>query len=548
MSHSTPLHSFLYWEEKTPHNVFLRQPVNNEWREFTYQNAGKEVRALAAALKIMFPQPSNIGILSKNCAHWILCDLAIMLSGHISVPIYPTLSAAGIRQILDHSEAKGIFLGKLDSYDLQSGGIPEDVLKISFPWYGIKEGRLWQELVNAKYPADVVADPPEPDKIASIMYSSGTTGTPKGVMLTNSAFAFVGSCVARHFKIEAPEKFFSYLPLSHIAERALMEMVALRTGSMISFTESLEKFQANLASESPTMFGGVPRIYAKFQEGILKKFTTINLETLLSIPLINTLIAKTIRKKLGLAHARIIVSGAAPIPVTLLEWFSRLGIQIMEVYGMTENTAFSHGNFRKIKFGSVGEAWPECEAKLGPDGEILVRHPGVMLGYYKDPETTAAVFTEDGFLRTGDRGAVDDEGFWTITGRIKDQFKTDKGKFISPGPIELQLLGNMNLEQVAVVGMGLPQPIALVVLNAAGKSHSRQELEASLATTLSKVNAPLENYEKLEKIVIMKEPWTIENGLLTPSLKTKRTELEKRFLACYVEWFHQDGEVIWQDD
>jgi long-chain acyl-CoA synthetase len=218
----------------------------------------------------------------------------------------------------------------------------------------------------------------------------------------------------------------------------------------------------------------------------------------------------------------------------------------MEVYGMTENTAFSHSNFRKIKIGSVGEPWPECESKLSDEGEILIRHPALMTGYYKDEETTAAVFTDDHFLRTGDKGFVDKEGFWFITGRIKDQFKTDKGKFIAPAPIELRLLGNLNIEQASVVGMGLPQPIGLIVLNSTGKQKSKEEIISDLASLLERVNAPLENYERLEKIVIMNEPWTIENGLLTPSLKIKRTELEKRFLSLYQDWYKHREKIIWQ--
>jgi long-chain acyl-CoA synthetase len=267
---------------------------------------------------------------------------------------------------------------------------------------------------------------------------------------------------------------------------------------------------------------------------------------LLSIPLISTIIKKSIRKKLGLSRARVIVTGAAPTPITLLYWFKSLGIIVKEIYGMTENTAFSHANFKNVKIGTVGQAWPEAECRINDEGEILIRHPALMTGYYKDAETTASVFTSDGFLRTGDKGEVDSEGFLTITGRVKDQFKTDKAKFIAPAQIELKLLSNTDIEQVCVVGMGLPQPIALVVISSIAMSKSREELTESLEASMRQANVTLENYERLEKIIIMKEGWSIENGLLTPSLKLKRTELEKKHADKYKEWYSQQGLVVWE--
>jgi long-chain acyl-CoA synthetase len=541
----TPLQLFLEWERKSPDRIFLRQPIEGEWHPLSYREAGDQIRRVSSFLQEQLPAKSNVAMLSKNCAEWILVDLAIMMAGHISVPIYPTLSASAIAPLLDHSESKMIILGKLDAYESQRDAIKHPIIRVSFDRYGLSEGILWSSIVK-NTPPSMPATLPGEDDIMTIMYSSGTTGEPKGVMLTHGAFGFVGERVARALKITGPERFFSYLPLSHIAERGLMEMVALHCGGTISFTESLDKFAANLEEERPTIFGGVPRVYTKFQEGVLKKIPQKKLKLLLSIPIIGSVIAKKIRTKLGLNDARVVVCGAAPTPVPLLKWFDRIGIRICEVYGMTENTALSHGNYGKIKFGSVGQPWEGVECKLGEEGEILLRHPALMKGYYKDEATTASVFTKDGFLRTGDKGEIDQEGFLTITGRIKDQFKTDKAKFISPAPIELKLQTNMYMEQVCVVGTNLPQPIALVVLSATAASASRDEIAESLRSTVNDLNTELQSYERIEKLVIMKDPWTLDNGLLTPSLKLKRTEVEKRHAESYNQWFSSPGQIIWQ--
>ena len=542
----TPLSAFYSWEKQTPEQIFLRQPVSGIWKSWTYQQAGVEIRKIATALQaINLPAQSNIAILSKNCAHWIMADLAIMMAGFVSVPVYATLSATGIKEILQHSEAKLIFLGKLDDYEKQRSGIDAHLQKISFPFYGPGDGLKWDDLLHLHEPVKE-NETPDPEKLASIMYSSGTTGTPKGVMLSFGSFGYVGVQVKKYFRLDKPQRFFSYLPLSHIAERALMEMVALSSGSSVSFTESLAKFAEDLQHEQPTIFGGVPRIYTKFQEGVLTKIPERKLKWLLSIPIVNIFIKRLIVKKLGLTKASIIVCGAAPTPVSLLNWFNRLGLEIRETYGMTENTAYSHSNYRLIRDGTVGQAWPEIDVKCDEQGEILIRHQALMKGYFKDPVTTAAVFTEDGFLKTGDQGVIDAQGFLTITGRVKDQFKTDKAKFIAPAPLELKISANTDIDQVCVVGNGLPQPIALLTLSSAGREKSSKVLEMEIEKTILDINKTVERYEQIEVAVILKDNWSLENGLLTPTMKIKRNSVEKFYQPKFVDWFNQDTVVVWE--
>lgn len=544
---STPLEQFYKWERETPGNIFFRQPIKGQWRTFSFQEAGNEIRKIAAALKALnLPAQSSIAIFSKNCAHWIMADLAIWMAGHVSIPLYPTLTASTIRLILSHSESKVIFLGKLDHYESQREGIPAAVHKISFPFYGIGEGARWEDFLQHHRPVtgEVI---PEGSTLATIMYTSGTTGHPKGVMTSFQSISYVVENALLGFRLSnSNERFFSYLPLSHIAERVLVEMGALYTGSTISFSESLDKFPGNLMETQPTVFLAVPRIWAKFQEKILEKMPQKILNIILSIPLVNSIFKKTIRRKLGLAKARWIFSGAAPLSRNLLDWFLKLDIVVREVYGMTENLAYSHINLPDLKFGTVGKAWPGIEVTISDQGEILTKHPGLMMGYYKEPAMTTEVMTPNGFLRTGDKGEVDSEGFLTITGRLKDLFKTDKGKYIAPGPIELKLSGNPDIEQVCVVGMGVPQPMALIVLSASGKTKTKEAIIESLSASLAQTNQLLEDYERLESAVIMKEDWTIENGLMTPTLKVKRNELEKIHLPHYPRWFNEEGFVVWE--
>lgn len=542
----SPIDQFIFWEKTTPDALFLRQPVSNQWKTWTYGEAGNEIRRAASGLlKLNLPAQSNVAILSKNCAHWIMADLAVMMCGYTSVPIYATLTAPAINQILDHSESKAIIIGKLDDYESLKSALPDSLVKIGISFYGISEPGTWEALIgNDKL---VNAYQWKPDEILTIIYTSGTTGKPKGVMHASGTFETIALVAIKELGIPSHPRLFSYLPLSHIAERTGIEMIGLYTGAQFSFSESLESFSKNLADTQPNLFFAVPRIWSKFREKILEKLPQRKLDRLLSIPIIGNAVKKSIRKKLGLAEATHVYSGAAPISVDMLKWFEKIGVTIFQAYGMTEDCLYAHFNRHKAnKHGTVGKKLSGLQVKIADDGEIRLKSPSNLKGYYKEPEMTAAAFDEEGFLKTGDIGEIDKEGFLRLTGRLKDQFKTDKGKYISPAPIEMKLLQNTDIELACVVGMGIPQPIALIILSAAGIAKNKSEIIKSLKNSLDEINPLLEPFERIEKAVILQGDWTIENGLMTPSLKVKRNEVEKIHLPKYPDWYTQEGPVVWE--
>ena len=542
MKYLSPLEMMYKWEEEKGNEVFLSQPINSIWHDWTWEEVMLEVRKMAAYIKSLnLEEKSKIAILSKNCAHWIMSDLAIMMSGHISVPLYPNLSAKILNKILIHSETKMMFVGKLDDFEKMKVGIPSEINCVTYPFYS-QDYPKWNNLIRDVSPLqeNVIRDDNE---LATIIYTSGTTGDPKGVMHKFYNFSFATTNAVNALPLK-DESFFSYLPLSHIAERLLIEMGSIYCGGKVSFAESLDTFAQNLSYSQPSVFLGVPRIWTKFQQGILSKLPQKKLNILLSIPIVSSLIKKKIQKGLGLSKARNIFTGAAPTPAALIRWFESIGIVIQEAYAMTENTCYSHVSLREnIKIGSVGQALPLCDVKLSEKKEILIKHDALMDGYYKDEDQTNETI-KDGWLYTGDEGEIDSEGFLKITGRVKDIFKTSKGKYVAPSPIELKLSANKNIEQVCVVGTEIPQPIALVVLSDRGKNKTTEDLISSLEKTLEVVNPKLETHEKIHNIIIVKEEWTIENNLLTPTMKIKRNALEKIYRINYENWYDLSKKIV----
>jgi len=543
--YNSPLEMLYKWENESPNKLYMRQPINDEWHKWTWSETAAEIRKMAGYLQSLDLAPkSKIAILSKNCAHWIMSDLAIMMAGHVSVPLYPNLKAESIKQILDHSETKLVFVGKLDDFESMRPGIPKDMPCIAYPFYSEEGYPVWDEVVKNVTPVaeNVIR---QPNDLATIIYTSGTTGMPKGVMHKFYNFSFATSNAVPLLGLATEERFFSYLPLCHIAERLLVEMGSLYSGGMVSFAESLDTFAKNLYDTKPTAFLGVPRIWTKFQQGILMKLPQKKLNVFLAIPGVSSLIKKKIKSGLGLQEARNVFTGAAPTPVSTLKWFQRLGINIQEAYAMTENCCYSHVTLNDdIQFGFVGKALPHCEVKLSEKNEILIKHVALMDGYYKEEKQTNETI-KDGWLCTGDEGHIDSKGFLKITGRVKDLFKTSKAKYVAPAPIEMKLSANKNIEQVCVVGENIPQPIALVTLSEYGKGRPSEDVVASLSQTLSVVNPKFNAHERLKKIIVLDQEWTIENNLLTPSMKIKRNEVEKLHKENYVSWYEREEEVVW---
>ncbi len=542
----SPLSAFEHWETTTPNKEYLRQYINGELIIYTFKESGDEARRIATAINGFNLSPkSKIALLSSNCAHWVMADLAIMMSGHTSVPIYPTLQAETIEFILDHSEAKAIIVGKLQDFESQKSAI-KNMPIISVELYGIKEENTWENLIIRNEPIQKTIKLNQDDLI-TIIYTSGTTGNPKGVMHTVGSFTKASNTFLKVIELKNQPKFFSYLPLSHIAERIGLEIGGMFRGASMTFSESLETFANNLEATQPDLFFAVPRIWSKFQEKILLGLPQKKLSKMLRFPIIGGIIKRKIKKKLGLSKASHIYSGAAPIAASMLEWYKKMDITILQGYGMTEDCILSHSNLPEAnRIGTVGKKMQGALTKLSPEGEICILNECLMKGYYKEPEQTAEAFDDEGYLKTGDIGEYDHEGYLTITGRAKDQFKTDKGKYIFPAPIELELSKNPNIEQICIVGMGIPQPILLVVPSVEGKKKTKEELCKNLIQTINEINPTLEKHEKIEKAVVMIEEWTVENGLMTPTLKIKRSRVEKIHMPMYKLWFDAKDKVIFE--
>lgn len=540
----SPLAAFYKAVEEQPNRVYLRQPINSVYQELTWGDVERLARNMAYQLaQLGIDKGDKVALWSKNCAQWIIADLAIMMAGAVSVPLYPGQSKNNVHYVLEHSEAKLLFVGKHDNDQDVIDSIPEGFKTIGFPYYSGDVTHQWDELVNQ--PADDGFKPhmAHLDEVMTLVYTSGTTGQPKGAVHTHKAFAFAANNFVEHVGIKSSDRAISFLPLAHVAERMIVEGQSFYGWFSVSFVESLDSFAENIVSVKPTLFFAVPRLWSKFQEGILSKIGgQKKLDKLLKIPFISGLVKSKIKKGLGLDQARLSGCGASPMPKALLEWFDRIDLPVMEGYGMTENLCYGTLSLPgQRSIGAVGKPFFQNEIKISDQGEILFKSPALMQGYYKDEEKTKEAFL-DGYYRTGDKGEIDEQGFLRITGRVKELFKTTKGKYIAPAPIEGLLVSHESIEQACVMGSGRNQPLAVIELSETARGSNKAELTASISAHLEAVNAQLEHHERLDCIVITQLPWTVESGLITPTLKVRRESVEERYLDLA-----QEGEkaIIW---
>ena len=548
---------FYEWEKQLKDKPYLKQPFGDEWEEYTWGEVGNMARRLATGLKSLnLREGAHIGIYSKNCREWIISDLAIVMAGYVSVPFFPSLNGKELAYIMDYGDVDALFIGKIETWDQIKDDLPQGMPLIKFPHYdgcsNVTKGHEWFKFIDSHEPMQNPNKPKLSD-LWTIIFTSGTTGNAKGVMLTYQAIDGIKVVLddpnnPLGIKHDGNNDFISYLPLNHIFERVVIEWCSFRYGGTISFVESLDTFAKNLKAVQPHVFAAAPRVWTKLQLGLLTKFPQKKLDTLLKIPLLSSLLKKLIKKGLGFSKARIVVSGSAPMPVELIEWFRKVGVYITNGYGMTENCAICSSvdgrDFEKLH--TVGQPQKGVELKIDQEtGEILMKGPFIMKGYYKNDELTNTTL-RGGWLHTGDKGFLDEDNYLHITGRVADSFKTSKGEYIEPLTLEQHFVNINEIEEVCVVGLGIAQPLCLIQLSEIGKNTSKEVISKMLTDRLSEVNSDLVNYKKISTLIIVKDEWTQQNGIVGPTQKLKRGAIEDKYSKDYLNWHNFNEEVIFE--
>lgn len=591
---------FLDRVDASPDREAFRFPRGEAWESVTWRQAGDLVEAYAAGLLALgLAAEQRVGIVSGTRYEWILADLAVMCAGGATTTVYPTTNAEDTTYILSDSESRIVFaedaeqLKKLTDHKVELPHVAKVVaIDASGAAAQLVDGdwvislddlaALGKERL-AQNPALVreVAQTIRPDQLATLIYTSGTTGRPKGVRLRHRSWVYEGEAIKAVNILSQDDLEFRWLPLAHSFGKVLMS-IQLAIGFPAAIDGRVEKIVDNLGVVKPTFMGAAPRIFEKAhgrivtmqaaeggaKEKIFNNAFKVGLEVErrkregLSVPVglkvqhavFDRLVFSKIRDRFG-GRVRFFISGAAALNRDIAEWFSAAGITILEGYGLTETSAGSFVNHpSQNKFGTVGPVFPGSEVRLGENDEVQIKGPGVMDGYHNLPEETARTLTEDGWLRTGDKGALDEDGHLVITGRIKELFKTSGGKYIAPPAIESKFKAICPYaSQFMVFGDERNFCVALVTLDPdamagwaaengmEGTSYtevvSSEAVQKMVGDYVDELNAHLNRWETIKKWKLLDHDLTIESGELTPSMKVKRNVVETNHRALIEEMY-----------
>ncbi len=581
----TRLFDFAYYQlENYNLDIAFCTKYNNEWVATStkdFVNKGNELSR--GLLKLGVKPGDKIAVISSNNrTEWNILDLAILQIGAISIPIYPTISKEDYEYIFNHAEVTHCFLSDKELYD-KAIAVSKNVstLKEIYSFDEFKECKNWTEVLelgkdeSLQAKVDSIKESVSPNDLATIIYTSGTTGRPKGVMLShNNVVTNVLDSFPRLPLTLGSGRTLSFLPVCHIFERMLHYLYQY-SGTSIYFAESIEKIGVNIKEVHPNLMSVVPRLLEKVYDGIISKgselkgikkmlfFWAVDLglryepygkngwwyET--QLKLANKLIFSKWREALG-GELTTMVSGSAALQPRLAKVFTAAKMEIMEGYGLTETSPVISVNMYKdgmMKIGTVGKPIAHVDVKIAEDGEILVKGPNVMLGYYKDPDRTANVMSGD-YFHTGDKGEIDSEGFIKITGRKKEIFKTSGGKYIAPNLLENEMKQSRFIEQILVIGEGQKMPAAIIQPNFQflrdwAKIHhepipgNNQDLIenphviARIQLEIDKGNENFGKWETIKRFELTPDVWGIDNDLLTPTMKPKRFEIIKKYIHLY---------------
>lgn len=566
--------------EKYPRKPAIGFKKKDAWKEIHWQDFRRLIFKTANALQENgIKSNDKVAIYSDNSAEWMVFDLALMSLGAITVPIYSTNNGEQAEYIINDSEAKMILVGNQEQYDAAYEILEKqntlDLILVSKKAIWIKKDRsiYFQDFIKEGAEEFEIV-PKEFDDLATIIYTSGTTGVPKGVMLTHGNFH---QCITAHFDFFKFKNFenetsLAFLPLTHVFERS-WTLLALYGGAKVYFLENTKLIAHALTEVKPTMMCAVPRFYQKIYAGVnemvanssptKKKIFAWALGTgsqvaelnrneqnvpiglQLKYKLANTLVFNKIRKKMG-GRLWFMPCGGASVSPEVTRFFDAMGAHMTVGYGLTETTAtLTAFPFTKYQHGSAGVPLGDTQLKIGENGEILAKGSGIMKGYYKLPEETAAVFTEDGWFRTGDAGKFDEKGNLFITDRIKDLMKTSNGKYVTPQPIENLLSNNNYITQAMVVAEGKPFVTALIIPNFEALKELLPKLNLTFTSwpeivnsekikefyreRLEEMQKSLAGFEKVKKFVLMPSEFEVNTGEITPTLKIKRNVVMQKY-------------------